>query len=99
MDMLGGLGSGLVATLAGSAFCLLYLIPVLIGVASFVIWIVALVDLVQRDVTDFPNSISGDNGSLERIVWLLIVLFTQVIGAIIYYFVVMRPLPRNRPRG
>ena len=53
-----------------------------VGIAAMVFWIVALVDCVRRD---FP-------GSNDKIVWVLVIVFTHLLGAIIYWFA-------GRPRG
>jgi hypothetical protein len=48
-----------------------------IGIAAFAFWIWMLVDCVTN------ASIAGP----EKVVWLLIILFTHFIGALIYFFV------------
>jgi len=55
-------------------------IPILIGLAATIFWIIMLIDLVQRD---FPA-----NKENEKLLWILVVLLGNGIGAIIYYFVV-----------
>lgn len=90
------LAGGLVA-LWSSMMCLMYLIPMLIGGVSIAGWIVVLVDVVQRAPEDFPNARSGRDDPNERMIWLLIVLLVGVIGAVVYYFVVMKPYPRPKP--
>ncbi len=52
----------------------------LLSVGLFVFWIWMLVDCVKR------NFEKDD----EKIIWILVIVLTQVIGAIIYYFVVKR---------
>jgi prolipoprotein diacylglyceryltransferase len=49
-------------------------------VGSFVFWIWMLVDCVRR------NYKKND----EKLIWVLIIVFAQIIGAIIYYFVIKR---------
>ncbi len=44
----------------------------------FVFWIIMLVDVIQR-------KFKGDN---EQIVWILLVIFTGIVGSLIYYFMV-----------
>ena len=58
-----------------------YLFILGIIIASLVIWIFMLVDVAKRD---FKN----DN---DKIIWVLIVALTGIIGAIIYYFVIKKP--------
>ena len=56
-----------------------------IGIAAlaiflFVFWILMIVDCATRK---FKNDI-------EKVVWILILIFVHILGAIIYYFVVKR---------
>jgi hypothetical protein len=81
------------AGLFGSVCCFLYAIPAMIAVAGTVLWIIALVDVLQRKDWEFPSAQPGSN---DRVLWVLVVLFTHLIGAIIYYVVVMRPYPRAK---
>ncbi len=46
---------------------------------SFIFWIWMIVDCAQRDM-------KGDN----KVVWILILVFLGILGAIIYYFAVKR---------
>lgn len=55
---------------------LLYGFVILFALASFVFWIVELVDVARREFPD-PNA---------KIIWLLVVFFLHGLGAIIYYF-------------
>jgi hypothetical protein len=57
-------------------------------------WIVALNDVLQREEREFPALLP--NGS-DRVIWVAVVLFGNIIGSIAYYFMVMGPHPR-RPR-
>jgi Phospholipase_D-nuclease N-terminal len=82
-----GAASGL-----ASVCCFAYMVPVLLGVAGAVLWIVALVDLLQRADSEFPNHQPGSN---DKVVWILVVLFLNGIGALVYYLMVMRPYPRH----
>ena len=52
-----------------------------IGVFSFIFWILMLIDALQRNFAK----------SEEKIVWVLVIIFTHFIGAIIYYFIIKRP--------
>lgn len=55
---------------------------VFIGLAiwAFVFWILMIVDCAKRDF-------KKDN---DKIVWVLVIIFTGIIGALIYYFVVKK---------
>jgi Phospholipase_D-nuclease N-terminal len=61
----------------------------LLFVGSFVVWIWALVDAIQ--VPDDSMYRSG-----TKLVWVLVVVLTQVVGAIIY-FAIGRPPRRAAP--
>lgn len=65
---------------------LLFLVPLmLIGVLGTVFWIWMIVDCALHE------SSTGN----DKIVWILVILFTHLIGALLYYFV-RRP---RRPVG
>jgi len=53
---------------------------VLIMLAGLVFWIIMLVDCAKRNFKK----------SEDKIIWILIVVLLQVIGAVVYYFVVKR---------
>jgi hypothetical protein len=50
----------------------------LIGILFFVFWIIMLVDAATRKFKD----------DSEKIVWIIVIVFTGIIGALIYYFIV-----------
>jgi cytochrome bd-type quinol oxidase subunit 2 len=58
----------------------LALIPLflLFGLLFFVFWIIMLVDSATRKFKE----------DSEKIVWVIVIVFTGIIGALIYYFVV-----------
>ena len=65
---------------------LLFLVPLmLIGVLGTVFWIWMIVDCALHE------SSTGN----DKIVWILVILFTHLIGALLYFFV-RRP---RRPVG
>ena len=62
---------------AGSLFVGIGIVGILmsiLGIAALVVWIWALVDAIQNPALD----------STTRIVWVLVIVFTQIIGAILY---------------
>lgn len=78
-------GTGLVA-----GVLLLYGFVILLALASFVFWIVEIIDAARRQWPD-PNT---------KIIWLLVIVLGHSIGAIVYYFA-GRPsgwLPGETPR-
>lgn len=68
---------------------LFYLFTVLASSALLVLWILMLIDVIQRDEKDF-HSESKD----QKIIWLLVILLTSYIGACIYYFMVYKKFGR-----
>lgn len=67
-----------------------------VGLLLLVLWIVALIDVLQRSDAEFPGAASGNPNANERLVWIVVVLIGSTLGAIIYYFMVMQPYPRRR---
>jgi hypothetical protein len=57
-----------------------------VAIAAFAVWIWALVDAITNPALD----------STMRIVWILVIVFTQIIGAIIY-LAVGRSMQRRSP--
>ncbi len=51
---------------------------VVISIIAFVFWILMLVDCVKKKFKE----------DTEKIIWVLVIIFTGIIGALIYYFVV-----------
>lgn len=72
-------------------FCCLYIVLIILSIVIFVLWVWMLVDLIQRRETQFGQN--ADSNS--KLLWLLLVLFTGGIGAIIYYFMIYKKYPRN----
>jgi len=60
----------------GSIF--LIAIPILLLITIFWIWM--LIDCAKKDFI----------GSNDKVIWILILIFTGIIGAIIYYFIIKR---------
>ncbi|KEO72126.1 PLDc N-terminal domain-containing protein [Anditalea andensis] len=50
----------------------------LLGVAYIVFWIYTLIDVIKRDF----------EGLTMKIVWILIILFAQVLGPVLYWVIV-----------
>lgn len=59
---------------------LLILSLVAIAIWAFVFWILMIIDCATRRFKD----------SIEKVVWIIVIVFLQIIGALIYYFVVKR---------
>ena len=57
---------------------LLFVIPLLLVMGIFWIWM--LIDCIKREFS----------GSNEKVVWILLIILTGILGAIIYFFVIKR---------
>jgi len=75
--------------LAGIWICF-FVVLGLAYIFLFVLWIMMLVDCAKRDNSEFPNA-----GESTKTMWLLIVILTNGVGAIIYYFMVRKKMPRK----
>jgi hypothetical protein len=56
------------------AFGFLWILMVFLGIVALGVWIWALIDAIQNPALD----------GTTRIVWILVIVFTQIIGALIY---------------
>lgn len=70
----------------GIGVILLILAVIVLAVGAFIFWIVMIVDCAKRKFT----------GDTEKVVWILILIFLGIIGALIYYFVVKQPSKKAR---
>lgn len=61
-------------------FFIMWLAIPLIGIAGTIFWIFMLIDCIKRDSL-------ADN----KIIWILVLVFTNMLGAIIYFFVIKHP--------
>lgn len=91
----------------GIGFFLLFALAILLAIGVFAFWVWMLVDCAQA-----PEP-PGDTN--HRLVWILILVFTGWLGAILYFFIVRQPrraairargftsppmpVPPPRPRG
>lgn len=94
-DIIGGVAA---AGFVGILICIA-VIGGLIGLFFFVIWIIALVDCARRKPDEFPAGTGGENA---KTIWLVILIATFFVGnlngiaAIVYYFMVMKKMPRKK---
>ena len=58
-------------------FFIIWIVVIILGILGLIFWIFMIIDVVKRQ---FKN----DN---DRIIWILVVVLTGWIGAIVYYFV------------
>ena len=49
----------------------------LVGVLAFIFWLLMVIDVIKRNVDHKP-------------VWILVLLLTGILGAIVYYFAIKR---------
>ncbi len=67
-----------ISNVSPSTVLLLFLLILLPAtIAMFVFWLLALIDCTKRNFPD-PNA---------KIIWILVIVFTGIIGALIYHFV------------
>ena len=59
---------------AGGIFTIL--LAWVIGIALFVFWIIALIDVIRRQF----------DSDLTKIIWVVVVFFLHPLGALIYWF-------------
>jgi Phospholipase_D-nuclease N-terminal len=62
------------------SFGIFFAIMLLLGIAGFVVWVWALVDIVK-----VPDDSSFRAGN--KLIWVLVIVFTGVVGAIVYLIV------------
>ncbi|MAG45583.1 MAG: hypothetical protein CMH63_02305 [Nanoarchaeota archaeon] len=62
----------------GGMFPGFFLFGGVLGVLLLAFWVWMLVDCVQRKFKD----------KNEKVVWVLVILFAKILGAVIYFFVV-----------
>jgi len=76
-------GAGAAGALVGGfiiLFVLFWIVLVGLAIFAFVFWILMLVDAAKRQFKQ-------EN---DKIMWVLIVILTGIIGALIYYFMIKK---------
>lgn len=66
----------------------LILLVVVVAILAFIFWIIMIVDCAKREF----------KSDAEKIVWILILVFLGIIGALIYYFAVAKDSPLKRKK-
>ena len=56
------------------------LLTIILAILAFVFWIFMLIDAAKRNF----------KADSDKIIWVLIIVFLGIIGAIVYYFVIKR---------
>lgn len=67
-------------------FLMIFLLIFALAIAGTAFWIWMIIDCVQNEPS--PGN--------DRIAWLLLLIFTHLLGAVIYFFVRRRPRRRLR---
>jgi uncharacterized BrkB/YihY/UPF0761 family membrane protein len=66
-------------------FLILLIIVAIVAIVSSVFWVMMLVDCAKRDFKD-------------KMVWILIILFTHVLGATLYYYAIKKVEDKKRTK-
>ena len=61
--------------------------------ACVLFWVWMIIDCLARDYREFGTLITSDK-SADKVLWLLLILFTFIIGALAYHISI-----RRRPRS
>lgn len=66
----------------GMGIVMLFLVVLMIAVPimAVIVWIVMLVDCLQRKFRDKD----------DKIIWVVVLVFLNIVGAVIYYFLIKR---------
>jgi peptidoglycan/LPS O-acetylase OafA/YrhL len=68
----------------GGLECCCLPLALILGALSFAFWLWMLIDCIQHE---------PDRGE-QKVVWVLVIVFTGVVGALVYYFVRKSQRPR-----
>lgn len=67
-------------------FLILFILPfVLIGLGLLVLWLLMLIDCLKR-----PDDKFAYGGTNAKLIWILVIIFLGLIGALVYYFLIKR---------
>lgn len=69
-------------------FGLMWLAIPLMCIVGTIFWVFMLIDCIKRDSL-------GDN----KIIWILVIVFASLLGALIYYFVIKHPVSKIEKAG
>ena len=62
----------------------LFVVVSIVGLISFIFWLMMLIHAIKKPIGSKP-------------LWLLLIIFTGILGAIIYYFAVKREFDKKVP--
>lgn len=57
----------------------------IIWVLAVLFWIWMIIDCLQRPDKNFPAK-----GTYDKLVWIIVLLFANILGAVLYYLMVKR---------
>lgn len=83
----------------GTLWILMACVLPMLMVALMVLWVFALIDAASRNEWEYPSALEGHPSSNDKVVWVLVVVLAGVVGAIVYFFVVMRKYPLKEVRA
>ncbi len=73
-----------------TSLAFIFIIPgAILLMASTIFWIWMIIDCLARDYREFGTLITSDK-SADKVLWLLLILFTFIIGAIAYHISIRR---------
>jgi len=71
---------GAIAIIFILVYLLFILVMAVIGIGGTILWVLMLIDVATKEFRN-PN---------DKVLWILIIVLTGVIGAIIYYFLIKK---------
>ena len=75
-----------------SIICVFWLFGIVmffVSILGTIFWVFMLVDVVKREEDQF-----GSESKDQKMLWLLVVILTSWIGALVYYFMVVKKMGR-----
>lgn len=68
---------GTISAMALGLFGIFFLLVLVIGLVSTVLWVLAIIEVLTKE---------SDQGN-TKIIWLLVIFFGHILGALLYYFI------------
>ncbi len=63
---------------------------VILIILGFIFWLWMLIDCLKR-----PDDKFATGGNYAKLIWILVIIFTGFIGALIYFFLVKKKIGEN----
>jgi len=93
------IGGGANPTLTNKVLVFVVAYSVFFGLPQIgLFWVRMLVELLMRPAEYFPNTFSS-SGNVNRVVWLLLLVFLNVFAALAFYFLVHDATPKLSRRN